>query len=188
MPRTGWRWVRRTEKMDFGGEFGALQSGKAFQVRTPQIWSDVERVNLKGCILPQHPVVCLCHVGFRTCALLVYLFGGMFSSSFIGVFVSVVLLLSIDFWTVKNITGRILVRWLIKESTAVGDVTCLIAGWSQVVELHQRRRRVFLDLWEPVVSGGRGHRGRRQSPQSDRSQIFLDHPGGSTLFVGKGQP
>jgi len=77
--------------MDFGGEFGALQSGKAFQ----------------------HPVVCLCHVGFRTCALLVYLFGGMFSSSFIGVFVSVVLLLSIDFWTVKNITGRILVglRW-----------------------------------------------------------------------------
>jgi len=77
--------------MDFGGEFGALQSGKAFQ----------------------HPVVCLCHVGFRTCALLVYLFGGIFSSNFIGVFVSVVLLLSIDFWTVKNITGRILVglRW-----------------------------------------------------------------------------
>ena len=54
-------------------------------------------------------MVCLCHVGFRTLALLVYLFGGMFSSSFIGVFVSVVLLLSIDFWTVKNITGRILV-------------------------------------------------------------------------------
>jgi len=77
--------------MDFGGEFGAIQSGKAFR----------------------HPVVCLCHVGFRTSALLVYLFGGMFSSSFIGIFVSVVLLLSIDFWTVKNITGRILVglRW-----------------------------------------------------------------------------
>jgi len=77
--------------MDFGGEFGAIQSGKAFR----------------------HPVICLCHVGFRTSALLVYLFGGMFSSSFIGVFVSVVLLLSIDFWTVKNITGRILVglRW-----------------------------------------------------------------------------
>ena len=74
--------------MDFGAEFGAIQSGSAFR----------------------HPVVCLCHVGFRTLALLVYLFGGMFSSSFIGVFVSVVLLLSIDFWTVKNITGRILVR------------------------------------------------------------------------------
>ena len=73
--------------MDFGAEFGAVQSGKAFK----------------------HPMVCLCHVGFRTSALLVYLFGGMFSSSFIGVFVSVVLLLSIDFWTVKNITGRILV-------------------------------------------------------------------------------
>merc|ERR1719510_237272 len=49
----------------------------------------------------------------KVAALLVYLFGGMFSSSFIGVFVAVVLLLSVDFWTVKNVTGRIMVglRW-----------------------------------------------------------------------------
>ena len=73
--------------MDFGSEFGAVQSGRAFR----------------------NPGISLCHVVFRSAALLIYLFGGMFSSSFIGVFVSVVLLLSIDFWTVKNVTGRIMV-------------------------------------------------------------------------------
>lgn len=36
-----------------------------------------------------------------------------FSESFIASFVAVVLLLSMDFWTVKNITGRLMVglRW-----------------------------------------------------------------------------
>lgn len=38
---------------------------------------------------------------------------GWFSDSFIASFVTVVLLLSMDFWTVKNITGRLMVglRW-----------------------------------------------------------------------------
>nr|CAH7750338.1 unnamed protein product [Callosobruchus chinensis] len=38
---------------------------------------------------------------------------GWFSDSFITSFVMVVLLLSMDFWTVKNITGRLMVglRW-----------------------------------------------------------------------------
>ena len=47
---------------------------------------------------------------FRVAALFVYIFGAYFSSSFIGIFVCVVLLLSLDFWTVKNVTGRIMVR------------------------------------------------------------------------------
>lgn len=59
----------------------------------------------------KHPVVTFFHLVFRFLAILVYIFGGF--SSFIGCFVSVVLLLSLDFWTVKNITGRIMVglRW-----------------------------------------------------------------------------
>lgn len=38
---------------------------------------------------------------------------GLFTSGFIACFVTVVLLLSMDFWTVKNITGRLMVglRW-----------------------------------------------------------------------------
>ena len=44
---------------------------------------------------------------------MVYLFCGYVSSSFIASFVFIVLLLSADFWTVKNISGRLLVglRW-----------------------------------------------------------------------------
>lgn len=53
----------------------------------------------------RHPYVTLCHLGFRLAALAVYLFGWIFSNSFIAIFVTVILLLSCDFWTVKNITG-----------------------------------------------------------------------------------
>lgn len=60
-----------------------------------------------------HPYVTMCHIGFRTAALMTYLFCGWFSDSFISSFVIVILLLSADFWTVKNITGRLMVglRW-----------------------------------------------------------------------------
>ena len=119
--------------MDFGSEFGAVQSGRAFR----------------------NPGISLCHVAFRSAALLVYLFGGLFSSSFIGVFVAVVLLLSIDFWTVKNVTGRIMVSTKIstvrlgarlhfreKFSAFIIPSTKVIyfikncIGWLAVVELH----------------------------------------------------
>ena len=38
---------------------------------------------------------------------------GWFSDSFVSSFVAIILLLSLDFWTVKNITGRIMtgLRW-----------------------------------------------------------------------------
>lgn len=61
----------------------------------------------------RHPYVTLFHFLFRGLAIVVYLLCGIFSNSFISSFVFVVLLLSADFWTVKNITGRLLVglRW-----------------------------------------------------------------------------
>ena len=57
----------------------------------------------------RRPWVAFFHFFFRISALVVYLFGTQFSSSFIGVFVTVILLLSLDFWTVKNVSGRIMV-------------------------------------------------------------------------------
>eukprot|EP00090_Calanus_glacialis_P041982 TRINITY_DN74618_c0_g1_i1.p1 TRINITY_DN74618_c0_g1~~TRINITY_DN74618_c0_g1_i1.p1 ORF type:complete len:213 (-),score=62.69 TRINITY_DN74618_c0_g1_i1:129-767(-) len=61
----------------------------------------------------KHPVVTFFHLLFRTLALIAYLLCGWFSDSFIGSFVAIILLLSLDFWTVKNITGRFMVglRW-----------------------------------------------------------------------------
>ncbi|KAI9598341.1 hypothetical protein BDF19DRAFT_432192 [Syncephalis fuscata] len=60
-----------------------------------------------------HPVALIFHVIFRIAALVMYLFSGIFTESFVFVFVVCVVLLSFDFWTVKNISGRLLVglRW-----------------------------------------------------------------------------
>jgi len=53
------------------------------------------------------------HVGFKLATLLIYLLNGVFALNFVMVFVLVVLLSAFDFWTVKNVSGRILVglRW-----------------------------------------------------------------------------
>jgi len=61
----------------------------------------------------KHPVVVFFHICFRAAAILLYMFGGIFSFGFVPTFVTVVILLSLDFWVVKNITGRLLVglRW-----------------------------------------------------------------------------
>ncbi|GAA5816979.1 hypothetical protein MFLAVUS_010514 [Mucor flavus] len=60
-----------------------------------------------------HPVAALFFLLFRVGALLTYLLGSIFTDNFTLVFVITILLLAFDFWTVKNISGRLLVglRW-----------------------------------------------------------------------------
>lgn len=61
----------------------------------------------------KHPVAVFFHLLFKVGTIIVYLLCGWFSDSFITNFVVIVILLSMDFWTVKNISGRLLVglRW-----------------------------------------------------------------------------
>ncbi|KAM3859916.1 Golgi apparatus membrane protein TVP23 homolog B [Diretmus argenteus] len=61
----------------------------------------------------KHPMASFFHLFFRVSAILVYLLCEFLSSSFIACMVTIILLLSCDFWTVKNITGRLMVglRW-----------------------------------------------------------------------------
>ena len=49
----------------------------------------------------------------QTLAILVYMFGSWFTSGYVNTFIVCVLLLAVDFWTVKNISGRLMVglRW-----------------------------------------------------------------------------
>ena len=49
-------------------------------------------------------MITILHVAFRTSAIIVYLAG----RNFIASFVTIILLLSMDFWTVKNITGMLI--------------------------------------------------------------------------------
>ncbi|XP_071780375.1 Golgi apparatus membrane protein TVP23 homolog B [Centroberyx gerrardi] len=61
----------------------------------------------------RHPLASFFHLFFRASAILVYLLCEILSSSFIACMVTIILLLSCDFWTVKNVSGRLLVglRW-----------------------------------------------------------------------------
>ncbi|GAB9475654.1 hypothetical protein Gpo141_00012741 [Globisporangium polare] len=61
----------------------------------------------------KHPVAAFFHLLFKGLALFTYLFGGVVFSSYVFIFVVCILLLAFDFWTVKNVTGRLLVglRW-----------------------------------------------------------------------------
>lgn len=64
------------------------------------------------------------HYAFRLSAFLVYLFCTWFTSSFITAFILVLILLSLDFWFTKNISGRILVglRWSSQTDSNTGKV------------------------------------------------------------------
>ncbi|KAF4015583.1 hypothetical protein G4228_007316 [Cervus hanglu yarkandensis] len=61
----------------------------------------------------RHPVATFFHLFFRVSAIITYVGCDWFSKSFVGCFVTVLLLLSFDFWSVKNVTGRLMVglRW-----------------------------------------------------------------------------
>ncbi|XP_068193375.1 Golgi apparatus membrane protein TVP23 homolog B isoform X2 [Antennarius striatus] len=61
----------------------------------------------------RHPVASFFHIFFRTSAIAVYLVCELLGSRFIASMVTIILLLSCDFWTVKNVSGRLLVglRW-----------------------------------------------------------------------------
>ncbi|GAA6013317.1 hypothetical protein JCM11491_006352 [Sporobolomyces phaffii] len=56
-----------------------------------------------------HPVALLFLFLFRCAAIATYLLCGFFSSSYVFSTVLVVVLLSLDFWTVRNVSGRVLV-------------------------------------------------------------------------------
>jgi hypothetical protein len=58
-------------------------------------------------------VTIIFHLLFKTAALFLYVFGSWFTSNFIFTFVLCIILLAFDFWTVKNVSGRLLVglRW-----------------------------------------------------------------------------
>lgn len=61
----------------------------------------------------RHPIALCFHLLFRTTAIFLYIFSSFIFGNFITVFVIMIALLSADFWTVKNISGRLLVglRW-----------------------------------------------------------------------------
>ncbi|KAJ9615780.1 Golgi apparatus membrane protein tvp23 [Cladophialophora chaetospira] len=73
--------------------------------------------------LSAHPITLLTYLGFRIGSLLMYLFGVLFIRNFVLVFILTLLLLSLDFYYLKNIAGRRLVglRWWNEVETSSGN-------------------------------------------------------------------
>jgi len=73
--------------------------------------------------LSSHPITLLTFLGFRLSSLLIYLFGVLFTASFVMLFIVTIILLAIDFYYLKNIAGRRLVglRWWNEVDPESGD-------------------------------------------------------------------
>jgi len=71
---------------------------------------NVDKYDLKKAA---HPSACIATFAFKGLAFFFYLIIGSILKSSIITFIMVILLCSLDFWIVKNITGRLLVglRW-----------------------------------------------------------------------------
>ncbi|XP_020590652.1 Golgi apparatus membrane protein-like protein ECHIDNA [Phalaenopsis equestris] len=77
-----------------------------------------------------NPKTCLFHVLFKAAALAFYILSAIFFSSFVIIFVVTVFLAALDFWVVKNVSGRILVglRWwneINEQGESVWKFECL---------------------------------------------------------------
>jgi hypothetical protein len=61
----------------------------------------------------KHPIAVFFHLVFKIAAIVVYIVMPLITGSFILAFIIVIILLAADFWTTKNVTGRLLVglRW-----------------------------------------------------------------------------
>uniref|UniRef100_A0A665VH23 Golgi apparatus membrane protein TVP23 homolog n=1 Tax=Echeneis naucrates TaxID=173247 RepID=A0A665VH23_ECHNA len=70
-----------------------------------------EMVRSSGAI--RHPLASFFHLFFKVVAIVVYLLCDWIGKNFSSCFVLIITLLSFDFWSVKNVTGRLLVglRW-----------------------------------------------------------------------------
>mmetsp|Transcript_17178 Transcript_17178/g.39606 ORF Transcript_17178/g.39606 Transcript_17178/m.39606 type:complete len:269 (-) Transcript_17178:285-1091(-) len=105
-----------------------------------------------------HPAAVVFHLLFKALALAVYLFAGIFTSNYIFVAVVTILLLAFDFWTVKNVTGRLLVglRWwnYVKEDGSSEWVFESLEG-EALDEINSNDSRVFwVGLYAPVPVWG----------------------------------
>lgn len=103
-----------------------------------------------------HPTAALFHLAFKTAALLVYIFSGFFTSNFIFVCVICILLLAFDFWTVKNVSGRLLVglRWwnYVKED---GSNEWIFESLDNLSDINPIDKRIFWwGLYVPTALWG----------------------------------
>jgi hypothetical protein len=106
-------WLQRPNLMSgyVAPDVEAQQPATAAPVASGSMSTPQPSANADASILAQssHPVALIFLYLFRTLAIVTYLLCGFLSSSYVLSTVCVVVLLSADFWTVRNVSGRVLV-------------------------------------------------------------------------------
>merc|ERR1711872_1199361 len=100
---------------------------------------------------PSNTMVVILHTAFKLSALIIYLCASILTSSFIACFITVMILLSADFWIVKNISGRLLagLRWwsVVDES---GQLVWHYESWtSEQRQLAQQGESMY--FWGTLI-------------------------------------
>jgi len=84
-----------------GAQFGQQPQDQPFQQNQPQKSKY------------RHPVAVFFHFFFKVSAIAMYLIGSLIIKQFVIMFIVVTMLAAFDFWTVKNVSGRLMagMRW-----------------------------------------------------------------------------
>ncbi|KAK7815585.1 Golgi apparatus membrane protein-like protein ECHIDNA [Quercus suber] len=100
-----------------------------------------------------NPKTCFFHVLFKAAALAFYILSTLFFDSFVIIFVVTVILAALDFWVVKNISGRILVglRWW-NEIDEKGESLWKFESLDQQSLSRMNRKDSWLFWWTLYIS------------------------------------
>lgn len=101
---------------------------------------------------PEQRALLFCHFLFKSLALIIYLFSGLWGLGYITTFVIVVMLLSIDFWLVKNLSGRLLagLRWW-SVTDDYGQMQWRFEGWTPEERQIAYKSQVHL-FWIGIIT------------------------------------
>ena len=81
---------------------------------------------------PRHKILLFFHVALKSVAIIIYLGSNVFHLGYIATFIAVVIILSMDFWLTKNVSGRLLagLRWWNQVDGKTGEMKWYYESWS----------------------------------------------------------
>jgi hypothetical protein len=81
---------------------------------------------------PRHKILLFFHVALKSVAIIIYLGSKLFHLGYIATFIAVVIILSMDFWLTKNVSGRLLagLRWWNHVDEKSGEMKWYYESWS----------------------------------------------------------
>ncbi|KAJ1687629.1 hypothetical protein LUZ63_019019 [Rhynchospora breviuscula] len=102
-----------------------------------------------------NPKTCLFHVLFKGAALAFYILSALFVNNFVIIFVVTVFLSALDFWVVKNVSGRILVglRWW-NEINDLGESVWKFESLDQESLARMNKKDSWLFWWTLYLTAG----------------------------------